>query len=89
MKAEYKCVYQFQDGNCVYCKRGRDRVKCKPVGCIWVLPPKSFSNKIAVMNPVASLHHKATHTVIHVYKRMNWFQRIMIRWCFGLEYRKL
>ncbi len=32
------------------------------------------------------LHHKPTHTKIAVYQHVGWFQRLMIRWCFGMEY---
>lgn len=39
--------------------------------------------------PVAYLLHEPTHTNIAVYQKMNWFQRLMIRWCFGLKYRKI
>lgn len=35
---------------------------------------------------VAHLVHEPTKTVISVYKSMNWFQRWMIKWCFGLKY---
>lgn len=39
--------------------------------------------------PVAQLIHEPTHTVISVYQTMNWFQRWMIKWCFGLKYQKI
>ena len=35
---------------------------------------------------VGYLHHKPTHTNIAVYQHIGWFQRLMIRWCFGLKY---
>lgn len=35
---------------------------------------------------IAHLVHEPTKTVISVYKPMNWFQRWMIKWCFGLKY---
>ncbi len=35
---------------------------------------------------VGYLHHKPTHNKIAVYQHIGWFQRLMIRWCFGLEY---
>lgn len=38
---------------------------------------------------VAQLVHEATKSIIPVYKPMNWFQRRMIRWCFGLRYELL
>ena len=36
----------------------------------------------------AFLKHEATKTQIAVYKKMNLFQRFMIRICFGLKYIK-
>ena len=36
--------------------------------------------------PVAYLQHEATKTQISVYKKINRFQRFMIRICFGLKY---
>lgn len=35
---------------------------------------------------VGYLRHEPTHTKIAVYQHIGWFQRLMIRWCFGLEY---
>ena len=39
--------------------------------------------------PVAYLRHEATKTQIYVYKKINRFQRFMIRICFGLKYIKI
>ena len=39
--------------------------------------------------PVAYLQHEATKTQIGVYKKINRFQRLMMRICFGLKYIKL
>ena len=37
---------------------------------------------------VAMLIHEPTKTSIPVFKPMNCFQRLMIKWCFGLKYQK-
>lgn len=36
--------------------------------------------------PIGFLYHKPTMTNIFIYKKINWFQRLMLRICFGLEY---
>lgn len=36
--------------------------------------------------PIGYLRHKPTHTTISVYRKINRFQRLMMKWCFGLEY---
>lgn len=38
--------------------------------------------------PIAYLVHEPTMTSISVYKPINWFQRVMIKWFFGLKYEK-
>nr|DAP86565.1 MAG TPA: hypothetical protein [Caudoviricetes sp.] len=38
---------------------------------------------------IAKLVHKSTQSIIPVYKPLNWFQRLMIRWCFGLKYERI
>ena len=38
--------------------------------------------------PIVYLRHEPTHSVIPVYKRMNLLQRLMLKWCFGLEYKQ-
>ena len=45
--------------------------------------PQGFIN---IDKPVAYLRHEPTRTQIAVYKKINRFQRLMIRVCFGLEY---
>ena len=42
-----------------------------------------------VEEPIAILKSKHTHISISVYKKMNYFMRIMINMCFGLEYEKI
>lgn len=39
--------------------------------------------------PVGYLYHKNTHTTIPVYKNINWFKSLLIKWCFDLKYNKL
>ena len=46
-------------------------------------------DKIEFTSPVAFLKHEATKTQIAVYKKMNLFQRFMIRICFGFKYIKI
>lgn len=38
---------------------------------------------------IAKLVHKSTKSIIPVYKPLNWFQRLMIRWFFGLKYERI
>jgi hypothetical protein len=38
--------------------------------------------------PIGYLEHEETKTRIPVYKRIGWFRRCMIRWCFGVKYKK-
>lgn len=41
---------------------------------------------IRIEKPVAYLRHDPTHSQFGVYKKINRFQRFMIRICFGLKY---
>lgn len=41
---------------------------------------------INIEKPVAYLQHVPTRTQISVYKKINRFQRFMIRICFGFKY---
>lgn len=38
--------------------------------------------------PIAHLYHAPTHTTLAVYHKIYYFQRCMLRWCFGLKYIK-
>ena len=38
---------------------------------------------------IAKLVQKSTRSIIPVYKPLNRFQRLMIRWCFGLKYERI
>lgn len=44
--------------------------------------------KIVFEKPIGYLVHKPTHSSIAVFTPIGWFKRLMIRWCFGLEYNK-
>ena len=44
---------------------------------------------IKLEKPVAYLKHEATGVQIGVYKKINRFQRFMIRICFGLKYYQI
>ena len=39
--------------------------------------------------PIAYLHHRNTNVNIAVYEKMPWFNRVMCRVFFGLEYHKI
>lgn len=39
--------------------------------------------------PIGVLRHAPTGYTIAVYKPIPRFQRLMLRWCFGLKYEKL
>ena len=41
---------------------------------------------IHVVKPVVFLRHEPTQIQFDVYKKINRFQRLMIRICFGLKY---
>jgi len=38
--------------------------------------------------PIGYLEHEETKTLIPVFKRIGWFHRCMLRWCFGVKYTK-
>lgn len=40
------------------------------------------------LTPIAYLYHAPTHTTLAVYHKINYSQRCMLRWCFGLRYIK-
>ena len=50
-----------------------------------------MDNRYYIEQPkaIAKLVHKSTQSIIPVYKPLNWFQRLMIRWCFGLKYERI
>ena len=37
---------------------------------------------------IGYLYHEATQSTIPVYHKINSFQRLMLKWCFGLKYIK-
>lgn len=38
--------------------------------------------------PIGYLEHEESMTRIPVFKRIGWFRRRMLRWCFGVKYIK-
>lgn len=38
--------------------------------------------------PIGYLEHEESKTRIPVFKRIGWFHRCMLRWCFGVKYTK-
>lgn len=38
--------------------------------------------------PIGWLEHKPTATLISVVEPIGWFKKLMLKWCFGLEYKK-
>lgn len=40
-------------------------------------------------DPIGQLIHEPTMSRISVYKPISRFKRIMLRWCFGLEYKPI
>lgn len=44
---------------------------------------------IKLLVPVAYLYCPYLRVEISVYEPVGWFKRLMLRWCFGLEYRKI
>ena len=38
--------------------------------------------------PIGYLEHEESKTRIPVFKRIGWFRRCMLRWCFGVKYIK-
>ena len=41
---------------------------------------------IKVFNPIGHLRHEPTKISFQIYKKINWFQRFMLKLCFGLTY---
>lgn len=44
---------------------------------------------IKLLVPVAYLYCPYLRVEISVYEPIGWFKRLMLRWCFGLEYCKI
>ena len=43
---------------------------------------------VQIPKPIGNLEHEESKTRIPVFKRICWFRRCMLRWCFGLKYNK-
>ena len=41
---------------------------------------------IKIERPIGYLIHRPTKTQIAIFSHIGWFKRMMIKWCFGLEY---
>lgn len=71
-------------------------IKCSDVVQCGQLKAKDLSvttkqynqSKIEVPQEIGWLKHEQTKTSIAVFSKINWFQRLMIRLCFGLKYVK-
>lgn len=44
---------------------------------------------IKVVEPIGYIVHKPTESAFGVYHPIGWFKKMMLRLCFGLEYRKV
>lgn len=47
------------------------------------------SSMIKVVEPIGYIVHKPTKSTFGVYHPIGWFRKMMLRLCFGLEYRKV
>ena len=45
--------------------------------------------EITFPQPIGHLHCDYAQVAITVYEPIGWFKRLMLRWCFGLEYRAI
>lgn len=45
--------------------------------------------KIITKNPIGYLKHEPTGYSLAVYKPISRFKRLMLKWCFGLEYKPI
>ena len=50
---------------------------------------KVYDCSIHVPKVYGALYHPYTQVSWSVYKPMGWFKRMILKWCFGLEYKKL
>lgn len=50
---------------------------------------KEAGYNIKLPDPIGQLIHEPTMSRISVYKPISRFKRIMLRWCFGLEYKPI
>lgn len=49
---------------------------------------KEAGYNIKLPDPIGMLKHKPTRTSISVYKPISRFKALMLKWCFGLEYKR-
>ncbi len=38
--------------------------------------------------PIGWLEHKPTNSRFAIFQPIGWFKKLMIKWCFGLEYKE-
>ena len=50
---------------------------------------KEAGYNIKLPDPIGQLIHEPTTTSIKVYKPISRFNRLMLRWCFGLKFEKI
>lgn len=67
-----------------------DAVQCRQVKAdnLSVTTKQYNQSKIEVPQEIGWLKHEQTKTSIAVFSKINWFQRMMLRLCFGLIYIK-
>lgn len=50
---------------------------------------KVYDCRINIPKVYGELYYPYTQTSLSVYKPICWFKRLMLKWCFGLEYKKI
>jgi hypothetical protein len=38
--------------------------------------------------PIGWLEHEPTNSRFAIFQSIGWFKKLMLKWCFGLEYRE-
>ena len=61
----------------------------KAINQFGVMTSKLVGCKVQTLpKPIGYLEHEESKTRIQVFKRIGWFHRCMLRWCFGVKYTK-
>lgn len=61
----------------------------KAINQFGVMTSKLVGCKVQTLpKPIGYLEHEESKTRIQVFKRIGWFHRCMLRWCFGVKYIK-
>lgn len=50
---------------------------------------KEAGYNIKLPDPIGQLVHEPTMSRISVYKTISRFKRLMLKWCFGLKFKKI